>query len=101
MTEQQANNPLHGITLKAIVEDLVMRHGWEGLAAQVRIRCFTLNPTLNSSLKFLRKTDWARQEVEALYVADQQRMEHNRKRNQRRASMRAERTDPETPDESR
>jgi uncharacterized protein (DUF2132 family) len=102
MTPEQPNNPLHGLTLKAILEDLVARHGWEDLGLRIRIRCFSHDPTLNSSLKFLRKTDWARTEVEQLYLEDQSRLERNRKRNQRRASMRSDRTEPESnsaPDE--
>jgi hypothetical protein len=65
---KQANNPLHGKTLKAILEELIAKHGWEYMDDQVRINCFALNPTLNSSLKFLRKTPWAREKVEQLYV---------------------------------
>ena len=70
MPEHQPNNPLHGITLKAMLEDLLERRGWEDLSAHVRIRCFTTDPSIQSSLKFLRKTEWARREVEALYLAD-------------------------------
>lgn len=70
MSQQQPKNPLHGITLKAIVEDLVERRGWEDLGAQINIRCFTHDPSLKSSLKFLRKTEWARKKVEALYLQD-------------------------------
>ncbi len=70
MPDDQANNPLHGITLKAIVTDLVERRGWEDLAARIDIRCFSNDPSINSTLKFLRKTDWARRKVEALYLAD-------------------------------
>jgi len=68
MTTQQ-NNPLHGITLKAILEQLVEHYGWEELDNRVRINCFSINPSINSSLKFLRKTPWARTKVEELYVA--------------------------------
>ncbi len=68
MTTQQ-NNPLHGITLKAILEQLVEHYGWEELDNRVRINCFSINPSINSSLKFLRKTPWARTRVEELYVA--------------------------------
>lgn len=89
------NDPLHGMTLKAILEDLVERHGWEGLSDRIRVRCFAYDPTINSSLKFLRKTEWARSEVEQLYVQDQRSMERNRKRNQRRAEMRARRSEDE------
>ncbi len=67
MTTQQ-NNPLHGITLKMIVEQLVETYGWEELAVRIRINCFYENPSISSSLKFLRKTPWARAKVEALYL---------------------------------
>jgi uncharacterized protein (DUF2132 family) len=74
MAPEQPNNPLHGVTLKAIVEDLVERRGWEDLASRIRIRCFSSDPSIPSSLKFLRKTDWARRQVEQLYLADQRRL---------------------------
>lgn len=61
-------NPLHGITLKKIVEDLVAFYGFDTLGELIAIRCFTDNPSVSSSLKFLRKTDWARKKVEALYI---------------------------------
>lgn len=66
--EQQPNNPLHGITLKEILEYLVKRYQWEGLAERIHINCFKNEPSMNSSLKFLRKTPWARLELEALYL---------------------------------
>ena len=91
MSQQQPNNPLHGITLKAIVEDLVARRGWEDLGARIAIRCFTHDPTLKSSLKFLRKTPRAREKVERLYLDDQQRIQRNAKRNRRRSERRAKR----------
>lgn len=87
MGPDQPNNPLHGVTLQAIVEALVERHGWDGLAERVPVRCFTHDPSLTSSLKFLRKTPWARAKVEALYLE----VSRTRKRNQRRAAMRAHR----------
>ena len=62
------NDPLHGITLKAILEYLVGKYGWEEMSDHVRINCFIDNPSINSSLKFLRKTDWARKKVEQLYI---------------------------------
>ena len=65
---KQANNPLHGITLKVLLEELVETYGWEYLDEKVRINCFAVNPSLNSSLKFLRKTPWAREKVENLYI---------------------------------
>lgn len=65
----QTNNPLHGITLEKLLHALVERYGWEGLGRRVAIRCFTHEPSIASSLKFLRRTPWAREQVEALYVA--------------------------------
>jgi uncharacterized protein (DUF2132 family) len=59
---------LHGVTLKAILEALVQRYGWDELAREVRINCFAVNPSVKSSLTFLRRTPWARAKVEALYV---------------------------------
>ena len=67
----QQNNPLHGITLKAIVESLVEKYGWEELGHRISLKCFTNDPSIASSLKFLRKTPWARQKVEALYLQTQ------------------------------
>lgn len=61
-------DPLHGVTLQAIVEDLVDTWGWEYLGQQVNISCFQQNPSVSSSLKFLRRTPWARQRVESLYL---------------------------------
>jgi len=72
MTEQP-RNPLHGITLEAILTDLVERHGWESLAQRINVRCFAVDPSIKSSLTFLRKTPWARQKVEALYLHDMRR----------------------------
>ena len=66
--EAQARNPLHGKTLQSIVEALAEHYGWAELAVQVPIRCFTHEPSVNSSLKFLRKTPWAREKVEGLYL---------------------------------
>lgn len=68
MSSEQPRNPLHGVTLEAMLEQLVARHGWEGLAREIDIRCFTHDPSIKSSLKFLRKTPWARAKVEALYL---------------------------------
>lgn len=67
MTEHPTD-PLHGITLKAILEKLVAYYGWEEMDKRIRINCFSINPSINSSLKFLRKTPWARAKVEALYI---------------------------------
>lgn len=65
----QANNPLHGVTLEQIVTALAAHYGWEGLARQIDINCFKKDPSVKSSLKFLRKTPWAREKVEALFIA--------------------------------
>ncbi|MDF2449616.1 MAG: hypothetical protein K0R26_2120 [Bacteroidota bacterium] len=65
---QQKNNPLHGKTLQAILEELLVHYRWEGLAYHIDIKCFKDNPSMNSSLKFLRKTPWARKKVEDLYL---------------------------------
>jgi len=69
MTEKQINNPLHGITLQVMVNNLVDYYGWVELAKKININCFKSNPSINSSLKFLRKTPWARQMVEDLYIS--------------------------------
>ncbi len=61
-------DPLHGITLKMILTYLIEEYGWDELGNRININCFTTNPSLNSSLKFLRKTPWARQQVEQLYL---------------------------------
>ncbi len=67
-TPAQPRNPLHGLTLEAIVTALVAHYGWDGLAARIPVRCFTFDPSIKSSLKFLRKTPWAREKVESLYI---------------------------------
>ncbi|WP_194974300.1 VF530 family protein [Aquiflexum lacus] len=64
----QPNNPLHGVRLIDMIEYLVNKYGWERLGERITIRCFTHDPSINSSLKFLRKTEWARKKVEDLYV---------------------------------
>ena len=66
--EQQPNNPLHGVKLADIVEHLVNTYGWEELGAKININCFNSNPSIKSSLKFLRRTPWAREKVERLYL---------------------------------
>jgi uncharacterized protein (DUF2132 family) len=73
MNEQQEKNPLHGITLEQIMNFLVADYGWDKLGRYINIRCFTSNPSVQSSLKFLRKTPWAREKVEKLYIATQKR----------------------------
>lgn len=69
MSNEQSNNPLHGVTLEKIVTRLEERYGWDGLAQRVNINCFKSDPSIKSSLKFLRKTPWARQQVENLYLS--------------------------------
>lgn len=77
----QPGNPLHGVTLEAMLNELVAFFGWEELGQRIRIRCFNSDPSVASSLKFLRKTPWARAKVEALYLV----MLRNRARRERRA----------------
>lgn len=66
--EEQPNNPLHGVKLKDILEELVDIYGWGELGMMINIRCFNYEPSINSSLKFLRRTPWARNKVEQLYL---------------------------------
>lgn len=68
MNNEQPNNPLHGKKLSVILEFLVEVYGWEELGSRINIRCFTQDPSVKSSLKFLRKTPWAREKVEQLYL---------------------------------
>lgn len=66
--KQQPNNPLHGVKLADILEFLHAKYGWDGLAKRINIRCFSHEPSIKSSLKFLRRTPWARDKVEQLYL---------------------------------
>jgi uncharacterized protein (DUF2132 family) len=68
MSTEQPRNPLHGITLERVVNELEAHYGWEELGHLVNIRCFQENPSVSSSLKFLRRTPWAREKVESLYL---------------------------------
>ena len=68
MTNPQPNNPLHGITLEMILTQLVQQYGWAELGERIPIKCFNENPSIKSSLKFLRRTPWARTKVEQLYL---------------------------------
>ncbi len=68
MTKPPSQDPLHGITLERVVRELVEHYGWVELGSRIPIRCFTHNPSVKSSLTFLRKTPWARAKVEALYI---------------------------------
>ena len=69
MSKDQANNPLHGVTLEKIITELEEHYGWDELARKININCFKSDPSIKSSLKFLRKTPWARTKVESLYVS--------------------------------
>lgn len=69
MNNEQSNNPLHGVTLEKVVTRLKDHYGWNELAERIDINCFKNDPTIKSSLKFLRKTPWARSKVESLYVS--------------------------------
>jgi len=71
MTDKQPNNPLHGITLEQLLTQLVDHYGWESLGERININCFKSDPSIKSSLKFLRKTLWAREKVERLYIVMQ------------------------------
>jgi len=71
MTDKQPNNPLHGITLEQLLTQLVDHYGWESLGERININCFKSDPSIKSSLKFLRKTLWAREKVERLYITMQ------------------------------
>lgn len=82
-TPAQPKNPLHGMTLEKIVTALADYYGWEGLGDRIPVRCFTHDPSVSSSLKFLRKTPWARDKVESLYLfmlRDMRRTERNTER---------------------
>jgi uncharacterized protein (DUF2132 family) len=68
MYETQPNNPLHGVTLEQILNELLACYGWEALGRKIEIRCFTHEPSISSSLPFLRRTPWARERVELLYI---------------------------------
>lgn len=68
MTGQNSNDPLQGVTLKMILSELVEQYGWDELGRNIDIRCFTHDPSIQSSLKFLRRTQWARDKVEELYL---------------------------------
>ncbi|MFH1152949.1 MAG: VF530 family protein [Pseudomonadota bacterium] len=75
MHDRQPNNPLHGVTLEQILTSLVDHYGWDGLGRQIDIRCFKSDPSMKSSLRFLRITPWARKKVEMLYLSTTQSTE--------------------------
>ncbi|MEE8378793.1 MAG: VF530 family protein [Gammaproteobacteria bacterium] len=68
MKQSRTQDPMHGVTLEMVVTRLLEKYGWEELGRRIKIKCFTSDPSIKSSLKFLRKTPWARQKVEALYL---------------------------------
>ena len=74
MSNEQANNPLHGVKLVEILESLVDEYGWEELGERIKIKCFTSDPSIKSSLTFLRRTPWARDKVEKLYLRTIERL---------------------------
>jgi uncharacterized protein (DUF2132 family) len=80
VTTPQAGNPLHGVTLEMILNELVGHFGWPELAQQVNIRCFSSDPSVASSLKFLRRTPWAREKVESLYLFMRREQARQRRR---------------------
>jgi len=86
MKDIQPNNPLHGITLERLLNELVSFYGWDALGRQVDIRCFTHDPSVSSSLKFLRRTPWARERVESLYIDMLTHAAHKKHLNQRERS---------------
>lgn len=73
MSEQNSNNLLHGVTLEKIVNCLVDHYGWDELGKRINIKCFNIDPSVKSSLKFLRRTPWARKKVEDLYITMKKR----------------------------
>jgi uncharacterized protein (DUF2132 family) len=77
MTDQKLKDPLHGITLEMILTQLVEQYGWDEMGKAVRIKCFTNDPSIKSSLQFLRRTPWARGKVEALYLRFKQERAKN------------------------
>lgn len=89
MSSAPPKDPLHGITLEKMLLELVECHGWPELGARIDIRCFNHEPSVASSLKFLRRTPWARAAVERLYLAGQAELARKRKRNQERKARRA------------
>ena len=80
MSNEKPDDPLHGITLEMILNQLVERYGWEELGRRIAIRCFTDDPSIKSSLRFLRKTPWARKKVEDLYLRDTKRLGNKHKK---------------------
>jgi len=78
--KEQSNNPLHGVKLQDLMEYLLAKYGWENLAERFPFRCFTHDPSINSSLKFLRKNEWARKKVEVLYLRSIEKDRRNKEK---------------------
>ena len=74
MTQEQKNNPLHGVKLEALLKELVDHYSWQKLGQEINLNCFKSNPSIKSSLKFLRRTEWAREKVERFYLYDFKRL---------------------------
>ncbi len=74
MTQEQKNNPLHGVKLEALLKELLDAYGWDELALEINLNCFKKNPSIKSSLKFLRRTEWAREKVERFYLYDYKKL---------------------------
>jgi uncharacterized protein (DUF2132 family) len=96
MTSAQTNNPLHALTLQKILEELVEKLGWEKMAIAVKINCFSSEPSIKSSLKFLRKTPWAREQVEQLYLAKIAKQPHAKTTTTRDSTIAKNETDKAT-----
>lgn len=101
MTERQNSDPLHGITLENLLTQLVKRYGWTGLADLIRINCFSSDPSIKSSLKFLRRTPWARKEVEALYVYGESGLLDYKRKNRTTAKVKINDNSTENSDNQR
>ena len=86
MVKEQKNNPLHGVKLEVLLTELVEHYGWETLAKAININCFKSNPSIKSSLKFLRKTLWAREKVESFYLYHYKRLPKPKTKSKNRSS---------------
>lgn len=95
---KQTRNPLHGLTLEAILTELVSAYGWEDLGQQINIRCFISDPSIPSSLKFLRKTPWAREKVEGLFLFMQREQRRGRLTSPQAKTVGGDANSPTQPD---
>lgn len=91
----KSNDPLHGVTLEFMLRKIVDRYGWEELGCQVEIRCFIIDPTIDSSLKFLRRTPWARKKVEEIYLDYLEERKRKKAKEEARAAARGTGDDDE------